>query len=112
MTQTTSTRALDSATAIVTIYDLTSSQRAAIRRVVARRNERMADDDIFVSLERGRIVVTVTPESVDAAADEYGQAAFPSQQDVSDAAFRQANAEARDLQIAIGRTFRYDIEAR
>lgn len=108
----TTARAYNPETAVITIESkLTPSQRASIRRVVDRRNERMSSDETFVSRERGTIVVTVTPEAVDAA-DEYGRAAFPSIQDVRDAAVRAAHREADAVALGAGVVFNYSVEVR
>lgn len=74
------------ATATVTLINLTPTQRAAIRRNVNRRNDRMWDSETFVEVKRGKVVVT-SPD-----------------------AKRAAHAEARSLMLAIGRTFDYDVE--
>lgn len=88
------------ATATVTIHNLTQTQRAAIRRTVARRNDRMWDNETTVSLERGKLIVNVAWDTV---TDDQ-------ERDVRSRVIRASHEEARSLMIAIGRTFDYDVE--
>lgn len=104
---TTTARATDSVTATVTIETtLTTAQRSAIRRVIDRRNER--SDGQPVIRQRGGFFVTILPSEVDGV-DERGGPAFPTAEDVRDAAVRAAHAEAHRVALAIGSTFRYSV---
>jgi len=87
--------------AVVTIFNLTQPQRAAVRRLVARRNERMWDGETFVSVERGKLVIATNADP-----SEYGERGSHS------LVSRAAHAEARQLMLALGRTFEYDVNFR